>query len=107
MDKIIEKLPKDNDRYYIEHLIESKKRKWKIKNCLKKQKNVFNSLKTGPISVLFSEESKYEKDKLLLKIILLVDNLLESDGKILPRTDYIEKVKQTDQLFIVLTVLFN
>ena len=38
MDKIIEKLPKDNDRYYIEHLIESKKRKWKIKNCLKKQK---------------------------------------------------------------------
>ena len=73
------------------------------KKLFEKAKNIFNSLKTDPSSVLFSEEkidgrllkkfkkSKYEKDKLLLKLILLVDDLLESDGKIPTQTDYTEK----------------
>ena len=71
------------------------------KNLFEKAKKIFNILKTDPSSVLFSEEkidgrflktfkkSKYEKDKLLLE--LLVDNLLESDGKIPTWTNYIEK----------------
>ena len=73
------------------------------KILFEKAKKVFNILKTDPSSVLFSEEkidgrflkkfkkSKYEKDKLLLELILLVDNLLESDGKIPTWTNYIEK----------------
>ena len=60
----------------------------------KKAKNIFTSLKTDPSSVLFSEEkidsrflkklkkSKYANDKLLLKLVLLADNLLEDEGKI-------------------------
>ena len=53
--------------------------------------------------MLFSEEkidsrllkklkkSKYAKDKLLLKLVLLADNLLQDEGKIPTRTDFIEK----------------
>lgn len=58
----------------------------------KKAKNIFTSLKTDPSSVMFSEEkidsrllkilkkSKYGKDTLLLKLILLADNVLEDEG---------------------------
>ena len=64
------------------------------KKLSKKAKNIFTSLKTDPSSVLFSEEkidsrflkklkkSKYANDKLLLKLVLLGDNLLEDEGKI-------------------------
>ena len=73
------------------------------KKLFEKAKNIFNSLKQA-LSVYYFlkkkidgrlfkkfKKSKCEKDKLLLKLILLVDNLLESDGKIPTRTDYIEK----------------
>ena len=38
------------------NLFHTKKRKWKIKKKLKEAKTLFNSLKTDPSSVLFSEE---------------------------------------------------
>lgn len=56
----------------------------------KKAKNILTTLKTDPSSVMFSEEkidsrllkilkkSKYGKDTLLLKLILLADNVLVS-----------------------------
>ena len=37
------------------------------------------------------KKSKYAKDKLLLKLVLLADNLLEDEGKIPTRTDFVEK----------------
>ena len=46
------------------NLFHTKKRKWKIKKILKEAKTIFNSLKTDPSSVLFSEE---KIDKRLLK----------------------------------------
>lgn len=58
----------------------------------KKAKNILTTLKTDPSSVMFSEEkidsrllkilkkSKYGKDTLLLKLILLADNVLEDEG---------------------------
>ena len=46
------------------NLFHTKKRKWKIKKKLKESKTLFNSLKTDPSSVLFSEE---KIDKRLLK----------------------------------------
>ena len=64
---------------------------------------MFTSLKTDPSGMLFFEEkidsrllkklkkSKYAKDKLLLKLVLLADNLLQDEGKIPTRTDFIEK----------------
>ena len=38
------------------NLFHTKKRKWKITIKLKEAKTLFNSLKTDPSSVLFSEE---------------------------------------------------
>ena len=69
---------------------------------LKQAKSIFISLKTDPNSALFSEEqidkqlkklkkSKYKKDTLLLKLILLVDNNLENVDKTPTRVDFIEK----------------
>ena len=74
------------------------------KKVLQKARTIFNSLKTDPYSVLFSEEkidnrllkklkkSKYVKDSELLKLINLGDdkNFLD-DGKVPNRADYIEK----------------
>ena len=59
------------------------------KKLIQKARNIFTNLKTDPNSVLFSEEkihqrlfkklkkSKYDKDSLFLKLILLADNRLE------------------------------
>ena len=78
------------------------------KKLFKKAKNIFTSLKTDPSSLLFSEEkidssllkklkkSKCAKDKLLLKLVLLADNLLEDEGKIPTRADFVEK-QETDR----------
>ena len=74
------------------------------KKVLQKARTIFNSLKTDPYSVLFSEEkidnrllkklkkSKYVKDSELLKLINLGDdkNFLD-DGKVPNRADYTEK----------------
>ena len=66
-----------------------------------KTRNIFTNLKTDPNSILFSEEkinerlfkklkkSKYVKDSLFLKRILLVDNRLENEGKIPTRAAFI------------------
>ena len=73
------------------------------KKFLKQVKSIFSGLKTDSNSVLFSQEevdkrflkklkkSKYEKDALLLKVILLADNNLENEGKTPTRVDFIEK----------------
>ena len=73
---------------------------------LQEAKNIFEKLKTGPKSVLFSEEkldkrllkmlkkSSYGKDNLLLKLINLVENDIDQINKtnqIPTRTDYVEK----------------
>ena len=73
---------------------------------LQEAKNIFEKLKTGPKSVLFSEEkldkrllkmlkkSSYGKDNLLLKLINLVENNIDQINKtnqIPTRTDYVEK----------------
>ena len=71
-------------------------RRSKIKNYYKKQKT-FTSLKNDWNSVLFSEEkidkrllktlkkSKYAKDSVLLKLILLGDNKLDDEEKVSTR----------------------
>ena len=74
------------------------------KKILKETKNIFNSLKTDPNSVLFSEEiidkrllkklkkSSYAKDSLLLKLILLVDSGdFQDDNKVRTRADFLKK----------------
>ena len=73
------------------------------KKFSKQAKSIFSGLKTDPNSVLFYEEevdkrflkklkkSKYEKDALLLKVILLADNNLENEGKTPTRVDFVEK----------------
>lgn len=71
---------------------------------MQKDKSIFNSFKTNPNGVLFSEEildkrllkkikkSKYTKDSKLLKFINLVDNKdFFEDSKVPTRTDYVEK----------------
>ena len=72
------------------------------KKVLKEARTIFNSLKTDPNSVLFSEEKidklkklkklKCLKDSRLLKLILSADNkeFLDND-KVPTRTDYVEK----------------
>ena len=49
----------DNDDYYIEHLIDSKKETGDEK-VFKKAKNIFASLKTDPSSTMFSKEKIYQ-----------------------------------------------
>ena len=76
------------------------------KKTLKQAKSIFSSLKTGPNSVLFSEEqidkrllktlkkSKYiyiKKKNALLKLIPLADNNIENEDKTPTRVDFIEK----------------
>ena len=73
------------------------------KKLIQKARNIFTSLKTGPNSVLFSEEkideqlfkkfkkAKYVKDSLFLKLILLADNRLEDEKKKPTRDDFIKK----------------
>ena len=74
------------------------------KKVLKEARTIFNSLKTDPNSVLFSEEkmdnrllknlkkSKYLKDSQLLKLIILADNKNFIDNDKTPnRTDYVKK----------------
>ena len=76
---------------------------------LKKAKNILNSSKIDPSSVLFLEEKinktllknweklKYAKDTLFLKLILACDDELEDDEKIPTRADFIEK-REIDSL---------
>ena len=74
------------------------------KKILKEARKIFNSLKTDPNSVLFSEErigqkvlkklkkSKYLKDSQLLQLILLADNkYFLDDDKTPTRTDYFKR----------------
>ena len=73
------------------------------KKFLKQARSIFSSLKTDPKSVLFSEKqidkqllkklkkSKYEKDTLLLKLVLLADNNLENEGKTPIPVYFVEK----------------
>ena len=74
------------------------------KKVLKEARTIFNSLKTDPSTVLFSEEKidkrllkklknlKYLKDSQLLKLILLADNKNFLDYyKTSTRTGYVEK----------------
>ena len=76
-------------------------------NTLEETKNVFENLKTDPKSVLFSEEkinkglfkkieTTHVKDKLFLKFINLIENVIDlvdktKDDKIPTRLDYAEK----------------
>ena len=79
------------------------------KKVLKKDRTLFNSLKTDPISVLFAEElldnwllnklkkSRYESDKQLFKLVNLADNKdFLSSKDIFTRVDYVEK-RETDR----------
>ena len=74
------------------------------KKNTKRSKNYIQQPKTVPWSVLFSEEkidkrfleklkkSKYEKDSLLVNLILLGDNNdFQDDDKIPNRDDFVEK----------------
>ena len=70
------------------------------KKLLKKAKNINTSLKTDSNSVLFFKEkwgkrlltklkkSKDMKHSLLLELILLADNILDDEEKVLTRIDY-------------------
>ena len=79
------------------------------KKVLKKDRTLFNSLKTDPVSVLFAEElldnwllnklkkSRYESDKQLFKLVNLADNKdFLSSKDIFTRVDYVEK-RETDR----------
>ena len=85
------------------------------KKLIQKARNIFTSLKTGPNSVLFSEEkideqlfkkfkkAKYVKDSLFLKLILLADNRLEDEKKKNQQGMILSKNGQyTGRLYIVL-----
>ena len=90
------------------------------KKQFKKAKNMFNSLKTDPSSVLFVEEildkkllnklkrSKYETDKLFYKVVNLIDNKnIFNEDKAPTRADYVEKHEIDRSTYIVLMVPFN
>ena len=79
------------------------------KKVLKKDRTLFNSLKTDPVSVLFAEElldnwllnklkkSRYESEKQLFKLVNLADNKdFLSSKDIFTRVDYVEK-RETDR----------
>ena len=79
------------------------------KKVLKKDRTLFNSLKTDPVSALFAEElldnwllnklkkSRYESDKQLFKLVNLADNKdFLSSKDIFTRVDYVEK-RETDR----------
>ena len=80
------------------------RKKWTIKKYLKKPKTIFIKLKTDPVSAIFAEElldtkllkkfkkSKYDIDKLLYKLVNLVDSKsIFNEDKAPTRTDYVEK----------------
>ena len=107
MDRIIDALnDKYNDEFYIEHPESSNyftlKREDGQQKTIQKAKNIFTSLKNDPNSVLFSEEkidtrflkqlknSTYDKDSLLLKLILLADSKLD-ESKVPTRVDFVGK----------------
>ena len=94
----------------------AKKYKTNTKNCdldintmedktqLKKARNIYNKLKADPASVAFAEElldlkllnklkkSKYEVDKLLYKLVNIIDNKsFFNENKAPARADYVEK----------------
>ena len=90
------------------------------KKVLKKAKNIFSSLKTDSASVIFAEEfldhkllkelkkSKYDVDKLLLKLVNLAGSKSVLDnGKASTRPITSKKEKQIDLPYIVLMVVFN
>ena len=73
---------------------------------LKQGRIIFGSLITDPNSALFSEEqidkrllkkSKYEKDALLLKLILLADNNLDNEDKTPTRVDFVVVKREVDR----------
>ena len=76
---------------------------------LKQARSIFSSLIADPNSVLFSEEqidkrllkklkkSKYEKDALLLKLILLADNNLDNEDKTPTRVDFVVVKREIDR----------
>ena len=124
MDKIIEAL---NDKkmtnfilnIHLDLIILPWNEKMEDKKILKQAKSIFSSLTTDPNSVLFSEEqidkrllkklnkSKYKKDTLLLKLILLADNNLENEDKTPTKVDFIEKREIDRPIYIVLTDFSN
>ena len=74
------------------------------KKQLKKARNIFDKLKTDTASVVFAEElldlkllnklknSKYEVDKLLYKLLNIIDNKsFFNENKAPARADYVEK----------------
>ena len=90
------------------------------KKILREARTIFNSLKTDPNSVLFSEERidqrlwkklkklKYLKDSQLLKLILLADNKdFLDDDKTPTRADYVKKEKLTGLPCTILMDLFS
>ena len=108
MERIIQALSADNDKFYIEHPVGSdsftlKREDEDEKKILQNAKNIFNNLKTNQNSVLFSEEkidsrllkklkkSKYAKDSLLLNLIGLVEQKIDDEEKVPTRVDYVEK----------------
>ena len=80
------------------------RKKWTIKKYLKKPQTIFIKLKTDPVSAIFAEElldtkllkkikkSKYDIDKLLYKLVNLVDSKsIFNEDNVPTRTDYAEK----------------
>ena len=74
------------------------------KKQLKKARNIFDKLKTDPASVVFAEEpldlkllnklknSKYDVDKLLYKLLNIIDNRsFFNENKAPAKADYVEK----------------
>ena len=81
-----------------------RQKKMDDKKILKKPKTIFIKLKTDPVSAIFAEElldtkllkkikkSKYDIDKLLYKLVNLVDSKsIFNEDKAPTRTDYVEK----------------
>ena len=90
------------------------------KKQLKKARNIFDKLKTDTASVVFAEEvldlkllnklknSKYEVDKLLYKLLNIIDNKsFFNENKAPARADYVEKREIDRSPSVALMVLFN
>ena len=90
------------------------------KKVFKKAKNLFNSLKTDPASVIFAEDfldnklltklkkSKYEVDQELFKLVNLADSKsFLGDDKSPTRTDYVQKREKDRSTLYILMVFFN
>ena len=90
------------------------------KKQFKRAKNMFNSLKIDPSSVLFAEEildrkllnklkkSKYETDRLFYKLVNLIDNKnIFNENKAPTRADYVEKLEINRSSLYSFDVPFN